>query len=138
MLKALMAKISYYEKELDKDVETSGKRKLSESSFSPCEYPPREVNGTTVQRASHMLEDEELYLPCHYFTFIGGTSTGGYVLSFLSFYFSKHMLTLLKTYQHNDIEISNDSLRLYKGVRGTGGESLWSSSTTWSRNHYSA
>lgn len=86
MLKALMDKIAYFEKELDKDVEASGKRKLSESSFSPCEYPPREVNGTTVQRAPHKLEDDELYLPCHYFTFIGGTSTGGYVLSFLSLY----------------------------------------------------
>jgi hypothetical protein len=89
MLKALMDKIAYFEKELDKDVEASGKRKLSESSFSPCGYPPREKkkrNGTTVQRAPHKLEDDELYLPCHYFTFIGGTSTGGYVLSFLSLY----------------------------------------------------
>jgi hypothetical protein len=39
MLKALMDKIAYFEKELDKDVEASGKRKLSESSFSPCGYP---------------------------------------------------------------------------------------------------
>jgi hypothetical protein len=85
MLKALMDKIAYFEKDLDKDVEASGKRKLSESSFSPCGYPPREVNGTTVQRTPHTLDDDELYLPCHYFTFIGGTSTGGYVLSFLSF-----------------------------------------------------
>jgi len=88
MLKALMAKIAYFEKDLDKDVETNGKRKLSESSFSPCEYPPREANGTTIQRAPHKLEDDELYLPCHYFTFIGGTSTGGYVLLFFSLYLS--------------------------------------------------
>jgi hypothetical protein len=104
-----MGKIAVWEAKLDKDTEADGMRKLSESSFSPCEYPPREVNGTLVQRAIQRLDPDELYLPCHYFTFIGGTSTGGYVLSFLEPCLELHMLTVLKTYQHHVVKISDDS-----------------------------
>jgi hypothetical protein len=76
MLKDLMDKIAQCERDLDK-VEGSAERKISESSFSPCEYPPIEVNGATMQRSITRLDDDQLYLPCHYFTFAGGTSTGG-------------------------------------------------------------
>ena len=77
MLKDLMDKIAQCERDLDRDVEGSVERRLSESSFSPCEYPPIEVNGTAMQRSITQLDDDQLYLPCHYFTFAGGTSTGG-------------------------------------------------------------
>lgn len=84
MLKELMSKIALQERDLDKiddakGVTLQGERRLAESSFSPCEYPPIEINGTVVPRNLHDLEDDQLYLPCHYFTFAGGTSTGGYV-----------------------------------------------------------
>jgi len=84
MLKALIVRIAFHEKDQDRGVEANGKRLLSESSFSPCEYPPREINGETVENDPQTLEDDELYLPSHYFSYVGGTSTGGYVLSFLS------------------------------------------------------
>lgn len=84
MLRDLMTKIGQCERDLDRDVEASGERQLSDSSFSPCDYPPIEMNGTTTQRLIGTLDDDQLYLPCHYFTFAGGTSTGGYVISFPS------------------------------------------------------
>jgi len=84
MLKALIARIAHHERMLDERAEENGKQKLSKSSFSPCDYPPREKNGRTVTRKIETLDDDELYLPCHYFTLVGGTSTGGYDLSFLS------------------------------------------------------
>jgi hypothetical protein len=59
IIQDLIGKIAHHERDLDKDVEANGKRKLSESSFSPCEYPHRE--GTTEQRAIQTLEDDELY-----------------------------------------------------------------------------
>ena len=77
MLKGLMDKIALCERDLDRDAEGSVEHQLSESSFSPCEYPPIEVNGMTTQRSITQLDDDQLYLPCHYFTFAGGTSTGG-------------------------------------------------------------
>ena len=77
MLRELMKKIAISERELDIDAEANGERQLSESSFSPCEYPDLEVNGALVPRPIETLEDDERYLPCHYFTFAGGTSTGG-------------------------------------------------------------
>lgn len=85
MLSELMSKIAECEKELDRTDVINGEpvangRSLSESSFSPCEYPPIEVNGKIVARNPDSLDDDQLYLPCHYFTFIGGTSTGGYVV----------------------------------------------------------
>ncbi len=89
-----MSKVAELEREEDPDVTTS---------FHPCEYKPRNSNTTEslltratgddadetqldLQRAhSKMpvatpiegLEDSHLFLPCHYFTYIGGTSTGG-------------------------------------------------------------
>lgn len=86
MLKALMLKIAQHEKYLDRMDDANGEpvnseRRLSESSFSPCEYPPIEQKGKLEARNPNELEDEQLYLPCHYFTFAGGTSTGGYILN---------------------------------------------------------
>jgi hypothetical protein len=69
MLKALMDKIAYFEKELDKDVEASGKRKLSESSFSPCGYPPREKKKETERRSNaHPISWKMMNSICHVIT----------------------------------------------------------------------
>lgn len=82
MLKYLMSRIAQYEQQLDSINEENGEhlnteRRLSESSFSPCPYPPSEVRGEMVPPDLKGMEDDQLYLPCHYFTFAGGTSTGG-------------------------------------------------------------
>jgi hypothetical protein len=77
MLRELMIRIARFERELDLGLEANGERRLSESSFSPCEYPPLYVNGTITPRLIESLDDDERYLPCHYFTYAGGTSTGG-------------------------------------------------------------
>jgi hypothetical protein len=106
MLRELMNKIATFEKELDVGAEENGERRLSESSFSPCGYPDLEVNGELVPRQIDTLDFDERYLPCHYFTFAGGTSTGGSVISFPRW--TTHA-DWDKPYQHNDIEISNDS-----------------------------
>jgi hypothetical protein len=68
-----------------------------DSSFYPGVYKPRasiaasderpvtanshtqEIVGTPTTNAEgeSTLEESDLYLPCHYFNYIGGTSTGG-------------------------------------------------------------
>jgi hypothetical protein len=70
-----------------------------ESSFYPGVYKPRASTGiaasderpgtanshtqeivgtpTTNAEGESILEESDLYLPCHYFNYIGGTSTGG-------------------------------------------------------------
>ena len=67
---------------------------IAESSFSPCSYKP--VRRTSATQApdspigseasdadsfdsspTDNLPNSSLYLPCHYFTYIAGTSTGG-------------------------------------------------------------
>jgi hypothetical protein len=106
MLRELMKKIAISERELDIDAEANGERQLSESSFSPCEYPDLEVNGELVPCQVDTLEDDQRYLPCHYFTFAGGTSTGGSVASFPG---RTTHTDRIKAYQYNDIKISNDS-----------------------------
>jgi len=75
-----MKKIGYHERDQARnDDPEDGARKLSESSFSPCEYKPVLINGEITATEVKEKEDDELYLPCHYFTYAGGTSTGGYV-----------------------------------------------------------
>jgi len=68
--------IANTERDLDRDAVSNGRPQLSESSFSPCQYPAQKLGQRTIRE----LDDEERYLPCHYFTFAGGTSTGGCVL----------------------------------------------------------
>jgi hypothetical protein len=83
-----MRRIGLEEKRVDSRVE---------SSFHPGVYKPRasivasderprtasshtqEVVGTptTNDEGESILEESDLYLPCHYFNYIGGTSTGG-------------------------------------------------------------
>jgi len=88
-----MRKIAKLERELDQN---------THSSFHPSEYKPRRSNTISEQAdspdnadESHILQrehtrmpvatpidglqDSDLFLPCHYFTYIGGTSTGGWV-----------------------------------------------------------
>jgi hypothetical protein len=85
-----MNKIGAEEKSLDKN---------TESSFYPCMYKPRSKdpepqprpmgNGSSealdteestipVATPTDGLPDSSLFLPCHYFQYAGGTSTGGY------------------------------------------------------------
>jgi hypothetical protein len=89
-----MKKIAKLERDLDSN---------THSSFHPSEYKPRRSNtiseqvdrpddadeSSIVLQREHSrmpvatpidgLEDSDLFLPCHYFTYIGGTSTGGWV-----------------------------------------------------------
>ena len=89
ILKELMRRIGMEEKRLDSQVE---------SSFHPGGYKPRaavdtgdghsRTSGqgpdivstvTTNQEGQSILDEGDLYLPCHYFNYICGTSTGGLV-----------------------------------------------------------
>ena len=79
-----MNKIGDEEKALDE---------TTESSFSPCDYKPTTANasggnadslhsnpsdaGAVGPTESHELSNSALFLPCHYFTYAAGTSTGG-------------------------------------------------------------
>lgn len=85
-----MNKIGDIEKSLDE---------TTESSFSPGDYKPTIVNpahasagsasslrsgpseppdaGAVGPTTSHGLPNSALFLPCHYFTYAAGTSTGG-------------------------------------------------------------
>ena len=65
------------------------------SSFSPCMYKPTKTGLTipytkdTASLEASMvtetnpsgLSSDSLFLPCHYFDYGAGTSTGGYVMS---------------------------------------------------------
>ena len=72
-----MNKIGDEEKRLDSKIE---------SSFAPSEYKPMskrssecddsELDGV-VATATQGLPNSSLFLPCHYFTYAAGTSTGG-------------------------------------------------------------
>ena len=84
MLQALMEKIAIEERRIDPAIE---------SSFSPCIYKPTRVGFSTpfsknansfeASRVTETnpkgLSDDSLFLPCHYFDYGAGTSTGGYV-----------------------------------------------------------
>ena len=83
----------------------------TKSSFSPCMYKPTkigfgkpytekiespEANIVTETGTSGMSSDS-LFLPCHYFDYGAGTSTGGYVMSLVQ----RHsLLRDIKSYQH--------------------------------------
>jgi hypothetical protein len=89
ILQDLMNKIGDYEKTLD----------TTESSFAPCDYRPttKQPTGSTdssptsqfevpdpdavVATPSHELSNSSLFLPCHYFNYAAGTSTGGQAYS---------------------------------------------------------
>lgn len=73
-----MDKIGEEEKRLDPTIE---------SSFAPYEYKPvpRKTPGgldvsvvdSVAATATQGLPNSSLFLPCHYFTYAAGTSTGG-------------------------------------------------------------
>lgn len=82
-MKELMRRVGAEERRLDSMVK---------SSFGPGIYKPRAgetIDGRPGTASSHPrpivpsslegLDDGDLFLPCHYFTYVGGTSTGGYV-----------------------------------------------------------
>lgn len=89
ILQALMNKIGEYEKSLG----------ATESSFAPCDYRPTTRRSAAppsgsadsppsshfdvpdadavVATPSDELSNSSLFLPCHYFNYAAGTSTGG-------------------------------------------------------------
>lgn len=76
VLKDIMRRVGELEKKLDSN---------TESSFYPGIYKPRYVDLHIDDGSQHIsatptthLEESSLFLPCHYFTNIGGTGTGGY------------------------------------------------------------
>lgn len=85
ILQELMNKVGDEEKRMDREdgrAEAGG----AESSFSPCLYKPRypkrvfsDSSEDEIPSATKLdgLPNSSLYLPCHYFTYAAGTSTGG-------------------------------------------------------------
>lgn len=80
ILQELMIKVGDEEKRIDRE---DG---YAESSFSPClfkpTYPKRTLTDSSEDEipsatTSVGLPNSSLYLPCHYFTYAAGTSTGG-------------------------------------------------------------
>ena len=70
-----MDKIGEEEKRIDPTIQ---------SSFAPCDYKPKPSRGLdgveadgVIATATEGLPNSSLFLPCHYFTYAAGTSTGG-------------------------------------------------------------
>jgi hypothetical protein len=57
----------------EKEKTRSPTEELAESSFHPLPYQPNFNNGRKPAKDAERCK----YLPCHYFDYIGGTSTGG-------------------------------------------------------------
>ena len=86
ILRALMERVGIEERRIDPAVR---------SSFSPCMYKPTKIGfGTPYTENTDSFEanivtgtdpsglsSDSLFLPCHYFDYGAGTSTGGYVTS---------------------------------------------------------
>ena len=84
ILRALMEKVGIEERRIDPDVK---------SSFSPYMYKPTKIGfgkpytenidsfEANIVRGTNLsgLSSDSLFLPCHYFDYGAGTSTGGYV-----------------------------------------------------------
>lgn len=80
------------EKSEDEDRDVDGNAgpfsaSIVHSSFSPEVYPenvshvPLSIEDTTSK--THSTKESRRYLPCHYFDYIGGSSTGASVLQIL-------------------------------------------------------
>ena len=86
ILRALMEKVGIEERRIDPAVK---------SSFSPSMYKPTKIGFGTpytedidsfeanivTETDPSGLSSDSLFLPCHYFDYGAGTSTGGYVMS---------------------------------------------------------
>ncbi len=86
ILRALMEKVGVEERRIDPTIK---------SSFSPCMYKPTKIGFSTpysedvesfeadivTETNASGLSYDSLFLPCHYFDYGAGTSTGGYVVS---------------------------------------------------------
>lgn len=102
ILEALMEKIEMEEASQD---ETVSPDKRAKSSFHPCDFKPTKArmedhddpkadisspgrvdSGVEVNRFKDHPKPSARFLPCHYFTYAAGTSTGGYVSSSCVFF----------------------------------------------------
>ena len=86
ILRALMEKVGIEERRVDSNVK---------SSFSPYMYKPTKIGfgkpytenidsfeaNIVTETDRSGLSSDSLFLPCHYFDYGAGTSTGGYVMS---------------------------------------------------------
>jgi predicted esterase len=118
ILKELMRRIDQEERRLDS---------RTESSFYPGLYKPRVVRppddarprtaGSQQQEiiasSTEDLQEADLFLPCHYFTYIGGTSTGGYEFPFKFDMQRLWLIMFVQPHQHYALSFPNDSQRLH-------------------------
>lgn len=88
ILQALMEKVGVEERRIDPSIK---------SSFSPCMYKPTKIGFSTPYSGDiesfkadivsetdpSGLPHDSLFLPCHYFDYGAGTSTGGCVISLI-------------------------------------------------------
>ena len=82
ILRALMEKVGIEERRIDS---------AAKAGFAPCMYEPTEIGFSTsctediqsveandvTETNSRVLSNDSLFLPCHYFYYGAGTSTGG-------------------------------------------------------------
>ena len=80
IMRELMNKVGDEERKIDREDGSA------QSSFSPCLYKPRypkriptDSSEDEIPSATSLVDlpNSSLYLPCHYFTYAAGTSTGG-------------------------------------------------------------
>lgn len=97
----------------------------TESSFSPCDYRPTTGRSShsydedpqspglerdaIIATATHNLPKSSLFLPCHYFTYAAGTSTGGSVDSLP---LSMPVFDGMKPDKYNAVTSSNECGRM--------------------------
>jgi patatin-like phospholipase/acyl hydrolase len=77
LLRQLMMTIRKLEVDSDYS-DGSGVEAPAVSSFSPLDQPPNVCHSPTD---SNRQNNHRVFLPCHYFDYIAGTSTGGLVFN---------------------------------------------------------
>jgi len=79
VLKELMRRIGQEENRLDANVESSFHPEVFKPTVKENERPRTagSQQSPVIGTPTANLQEADLFLPCHYFTYIGGTSTGG-------------------------------------------------------------